>query len=46
MRDPIVHPAGVPMLVNLDRAREIMARENLDGLVAQLPINAYYLSDY
>ena len=34
------------MLLNLDRARAIMARENIDALVAQLPINVYYLSDY
>ena len=34
------------MLLNLDRAREILERESLDGLVAQLPINVYYLSDY
>lgn len=34
------------MLLNLDRAREIMAREEIDGLIAQLPINVYYLSDY
>lgn len=34
------------MLLNLDRAREIMAREALDGLIAQLPINVYYLSNY
>lgn len=34
------------MLVNIERARELMAREGLDGLVAQLPINSYYLSDY
>lgn len=25
---------------------EIMERENLDGLIAQLPINSYYLSSY
>ena len=34
------------MLLNLDRARETLDRENLDGLIAQLPINVYYLSDY
>jgi Xaa-Pro aminopeptidase len=34
------------MLLNRSRAREILNRENLDGLVAQLPINVYYLSDY
>jgi Xaa-Pro dipeptidase len=35
-----------PMLLNRPRAQEILERENLDGLVAQLPINVYYLSDY
>ncbi len=34
------------MLLNYPRATEILNRENLDGLVAQLPINVYYLSDY
>jgi len=34
------------MLLNHPRAKEILQRENLDGLVAQLPINVYYLSDY
>jgi Xaa-Pro aminopeptidase len=34
------------MLLNRPRAIEIMERENLDGLVAVLPINVYYLSDY
>ena len=34
------------MLLNRERAVEIMARENLDGLIAQLPVNSYYLSDY
>jgi Xaa-Pro aminopeptidase len=34
------------MLLNRPRAMEIMQRENLDGLVAALPINVYYLSDY
>jgi Xaa-Pro dipeptidase len=33
-------------LLNQDRAYEIMERENLDGLIAQLPINSYYLSGY
>ena len=36
----------IAMLVNLDRAREILQREALDGLIAQLPINVYYLSNY
>ena len=34
------------MLLNRERATEIMEREQLDVLVAQLPINVYYLSDY
>ncbi len=34
------------MLLNQQRATEILERENLDGLIAQLPINVYYLSDY
>ncbi len=34
------------MLLNHERAFEIMQREKIDGLVAQLPINLYYLSDY
>jgi Xaa-Pro dipeptidase len=34
------------MLLNRARAFEIMDREKLDGLIAQLPINVYYLSDY
>ncbi len=34
------------LLANLPRAREIMAAENIDGLVATLPINVYYLSSY
>lgn len=34
------------MLLNAERARDIMNRDNLDGLIAQLPINVYYLSDY
>lgn len=34
------------MLLNEDRAREIMDRRGLDGLAAQLPINVYYLTDY
>jgi len=33
-------------LLNHDRAVEIMQRESLDGLVAQQPINSYYLSSY
>jgi Xaa-Pro dipeptidase len=34
------------MLLNQTRAQAILERENLDGLIAQLPINVYYLSDY
>ena len=33
-------------LINHPRAREIMAAENIDGIVAALPINVYYLSGY
>ena len=33
-------------LVNLPRAREIMAAEDIDGIVATVPINVYYLSGY
>jgi len=36
----------LPQLLNLPRAREIMARERIDGLIARLPINVYYLSGY
>ncbi len=34
------------LLVNLPRARELMRREKVDGLIAALPINVYYLSGY
>jgi len=34
------------LLLNRERAIEIMEREQLDGLVAHLPINLYYLSGY
>ncbi len=34
------------VLLNKERAAELMERENLDGLVAQLPVNSYYLSSY
>ena len=34
------------MLLNKARAYEFMDRHGLDGLVAQLSINTYYLSDY
>lgn len=34
------------MLLNQPRARDILEREQLDGLIAQTPINVYYLSDY
>jgi Xaa-Pro dipeptidase len=33
-------------LLNHDRAQEIMEREGLDALVAVLPANAYYFSNY
>lgn len=33
-------------LLNHERAIELMQREGLDGLVAQQPINSYYLSSY
>jgi len=34
------------MLLNQPRAHDILEREGLDGLIAQTPINVYYLSDY
>jgi Xaa-Pro aminopeptidase len=34
------------VLLNLPRAREIMARERLDGLIAGRAINYYYLTGY
>ncbi len=34
------------MLLNKPRAYELMDRHGLDGLVAQLSINTFYLSDY
>ena len=34
------------MLLNKDRALEIMEKYNLDGLVAKEAINVYYLTDY
>ncbi len=33
-------------LLNEDRARELLERDGLDGLIAQQPINQYYLSGY
>jgi Xaa-Pro aminopeptidase len=33
-------------LVNHERAIQMMEREGLDALVAQLPVNSYYLSSY
>ena len=33
-------------LVNLPRARQIMATEGVDGIIAAVPINVYYLSGY
>jgi len=34
----------LPQLVNLPRARSLMERAGVDALVAQLPINVYYLT--
>ena len=34
------------MLLNQSRAYEIMDQRGLDGLIAHLPINVYYLTDY
>lgn len=34
------------LLANLPRARDIMAAENIAGIVAAVPINVYYLSGY
>jgi Xaa-Pro aminopeptidase len=34
------------MLLNRDRAQRVMDKYGLDGLVAALPTNIYYLSDY
>jgi Xaa-Pro aminopeptidase len=34
------------MLLNRDRAQRVMDKHGLDGLVAALPTNIYYLSDY
>ena len=36
----------LPQLVNLPRAREVMEREGIDGLIARVPLNVYYLSGY
>jgi Xaa-Pro dipeptidase len=36
----------LPRLLNYERARELMARDGVDALVAQLPVNVYYLSGY
>jgi Xaa-Pro dipeptidase len=36
----------LPRLLNAERARELMARAGVDALVAQLPVNVYYLSGY
>lgn len=36
----------LPQLANLPRARALMERAGVDALVAQLPINVYYLSGY
>ena len=34
------------MFLDRPRAHDILEREQLDGLIAQTPINVYYLSDY
>ena len=34
------------MLLNQSRAYDIMDQRHLDGLIAHLPINVYYLTDY
>ncbi len=34
------------MLLNRSRAYQVMDERGLDGLIAQLPINVYYLTDY
>ena len=34
------------LLANLPRARTIMASEGIDGLIAAIPVNVYYLSAY
>jgi Xaa-Pro aminopeptidase len=36
----------LPRLLNFARARELMTRDGVDALVAQLPVNVYYLSGY
>jgi Xaa-Pro aminopeptidase len=33
-------------LCNVERAQQLMARDNIDGLIAHNPINQYYLSNY
>ena len=42
----IAHSKAGVMLVNRDRADRIMDKYGLDGLVAALPINIYYLSSH
>ena len=43
-----VPPAGFDgrLLVNKDRAYEVMEREGLDGIVALNPLNVFYLGNY
>lgn len=43
-----VPPAGFDgrLLVNAPRAREVMEREGLDGIVALNPVNVFYLGNY
>jgi Xaa-Pro dipeptidase len=42
----IAHTQSARVLLNRERAREIMERENLDGLIATTPVNIYYLSSH
>lgn len=42
----IIDAVTLPILANLSRARSLMAAEGIDGLIAALPINVYYLSSY
>ncbi|WP_439533660.1 hypothetical protein, partial [Polymorphobacter sp.] len=42
----IEHAFQAPRLINVDRAREIMDKYDLGGLVASLPHNIHYLSSH
>ncbi|MSO97487.1 MAG: aminopeptidase P family protein [Rhodospirillaceae bacterium] len=44
MAIPKVNPSG-KLLVNKDRARQIMERYKIDGLIAATAVNVYYLSN-